>query len=337
MLENSAAKKIRIIFYSLPTIAVFLVAAVIHRTPYTKLIGVAIPLHSALEATGASVALILSVLLLSSQNEYPRDYFKVIVSSALIGMGVLDLFHSFVEPGQTFVWLHSTATFWGGVIFSLVWLPKRFFKKPLIIPIVFFIFSCCFAFLSIIFPEKIPAMLLENHFTPTANFLNLIGGFGFFLGSVWFFKKYYYSADQNHILFANLCLLFGVSAVIFDLSELWDTEWWVWHTTRLLAYLVALFLIFKIYKNTEKQREKTLKELQDALQNIKVLKGFLPICASCKKIRDDNGYWNQIEAYIQEHSEAEFSHGICPECTKRLYPELSDEFHNKAKRRHKRS
>lgn len=54
----------------------------------------------------------------------------------------------------------------------------------------------------------------------------------------------------------------------------------------------------------------------------KVLKGFLPICAPCKKIRDDQGYWNQIESYIKEHSEAEFSHGICPDCAKKLYPEI---------------
>jgi transcriptional regulator with GAF, ATPase, and Fis domain len=62
------------------------------------------------------------------------------------------------------------------------------------------------------------------------------------------------------------------------------------------------------------------KELQKALKQVKQLSGLLPICASCKKIRDDKGYWNQIESYIRDHSEAEFSHGICPECMKKLYP-----------------
>ena len=66
-----------------------------------------------------------------------------------------------------------------------------------------------------------------------------------------------------------------------------------------------------------------IKELQDANSKVKILAGLLPICASCKKIRDDKGYWNQLESYIGEHSEAEFSHGICPECAKKLYPELS--------------
>ena len=68
----------------------------------------------------------------------------------------------------------------------------------------------------------------------------------------------------------------------------------------------------------KKEHDKLLK----ALKEIKTLSGFLPICASCKKIRDDKGYWNQIEAYIQQHSNAEFSHGICPDCAKKMYPYL---------------
>jgi two-component system, response regulator PdtaR len=65
------------------------------------------------------------------------------------------------------------------------------------------------------------------------------------------------------------------------------------------------------------------KELQDALAEIKTLKGILPICATCKKIRDDEGYWHQVEVYIHDHSDAEFSHGICPDCLKKYYPEYA--------------
>ncbi len=60
-------------------------------------------------------------------------------------------------------------------------------------------------------------------------------------------------------------------------------------------------------------------ELQKALDEIKTLKGIIPICSGCKKIRDDSGYWNRIESYIQKHSEAEFSHGMCPECLDEHY------------------
>ena len=65
--------------------------------------------------------------------------------------------------------------------------------------------------------------------------------------------------------------------------------------------------------------------LREKESEIKQLRGMLPICASCKKIRDDKGYWSQIETYIKKHSEAEFTHGICPECMRKLYPEYSDD------------
>ncbi|MGH9788745.1 MAG: PAS domain S-box protein [Candidatus Acidiferrales bacterium] len=74
-------------------------------------------------------------------------------------------------------------------------------------------------------------------------------------------------------------------------------------------------------RRAEEERENLLRELQEALANIKTLSGLLPICASCKKVRDDGGYWSQIESYISAHSDAQFSHGICPECAKQLYPE----------------
>jgi DNA-binding NtrC family response regulator len=77
-------------------------------------------------------------------------------------------------------------------------------------------------------------------------------------------------------------------------------------------------------KRIETERDRLIVELKESLIQVKQLSGLLPICASCKKIRDDKGYWNQIETYISEHSEALFSHAICPECGKKLYPEYYD-------------
>jgi hypothetical protein len=71
-----------------------------------------------------------------------------------------------------------------------------------------------------------------------------------------------------------------------------------------------------------KDQQKLILDLQDAAASIKTLKGMLPICASCKKVRDDKGYWNQIEAYVSDHSDAEFTHALCPECAGKLYPEF---------------
>ena len=75
---------------------------------------------------------------------------------------------------------------------------------------------------------------------------------------------------------------------------------------------------------THIQLSRTMKDLKEALSKVKQLSGLLPICSHCKKVRDDRGYWKQIEVYIDQHSEASFSHSLCPECTRKLYPELQD-------------
>lgn len=73
------------------------------------------------------------------------------------------------------------------------------------------------------------------------------------------------------------------------------------------------------------QLETEHNKLRLALDEVKTLSGLLPICSTCKKIRDDQGYWSQIEAYIGAHSDAEFTHGICPECAHKLYPDIFPE------------
>ncbi len=75
-------------------------------------------------------------------------------------------------------------------------------------------------------------------------------------------------------------------------------------------------------KRAQTEKDNLIAELMDALSKVKTLSGLLPICSHCKKIRDDKGYWNQIESYIHEHSEAEFSHSICRECAEKYYPEM---------------
>jgi len=73
-------------------------------------------------------------------------------------------------------------------------------------------------------------------------------------------------------------------------------------------------------KKRETELSRSNEELQHALREVKVLRGLIPICASCKNIRNDGGFWQQLEEYIGEHSEAEFSHGLCQPCLKKLYP-----------------
>lgn len=89
-----------------------------------------------------------------------------------------------------------------------------------------------------------------------------------------------------------------------------------------LLLSVAVLLLALRMRRAQKEGEGLVRELQEALANVKALRGLLPICAHCKNIRDDKGYWNQIEIYIRERSYAQFTHGICPQCAQKLYPQL---------------
>ena len=100
-----------------------------------------------------------------------------------------------------------------------------------------------------------------------------------------------------------------------------------WHSYIIFSLVICILLILIVVfslrmDKAAKERENIILELQDALAEVITLRGIIPICASCKKVRDDKGYWSQIESYIRDHSEADFSHGICPECAKKLYPDL---------------
>jgi len=90
---------------------------------------------------------------------------------------------------------------------------------------------------------------------------------------------------------------------------------------ELLARVQAMIRIIR----AERERDRLIEELRTAMASIKALHGLLPICANCKRVRDDKGYWEKVESYISRHSDVQFSHSICPECMKKLYPEYCDD------------
>ena len=114
-------------------------------------------------------------------------------------------------------------------------------------------------------------------------------------------------------------------------------DWELDEIITVSIFWVLAFLYFSFQRWAEAKRlniklvERNI-DLEKALTEVAELKGIIPICASCKKIRDDKGYWHQVESYISSHSKADFSHGICPDCMKRLYPEFKkDPFDAEAK------
>lgn len=106
----------------------------------------------------------------------------------------------------------------------------------------------------------------------------------------------------------------------FIFSPMGGEMWKVIFNRALALFAIWTTTILTLQRKAiEEERFKAVQEKNEMLEETKILRGLLPICASCKKIRDDQGYWKQIELYIEEHSDAHFSHGICHECQEKLY------------------
>ncbi|MEE9910156.1 MAG: hypothetical protein K4571_00390 [Deltaproteobacteria bacterium] len=123
------------------------------------------------------------------------------------------------------------------------------------------------------------------------------------------------------VAMAVVCSVLTIGVFFYqpDVPEMWKV---IFNRGLALFAIWMTALLGLTRKISEENREKAVEDREKALEETRVLRGFLPICASCKKIRDVDGYWTQMEEYIRDHSEADFSHGICPECAKKLYPQL---------------
>jgi len=230
-----------------------------------------IPLHSAIEVSGGVVAIVISMIFyVKYSNKIVLTHFNY-ATTALLAMGIIDIFHASVMPGKMFVWLHSTAVFFGGIFFMSVWLKEINVTKKVYtsIPIIFIAFSVVFSSFSIYFSDLIPEMLDQDKtFTTTANLLNIIGGFGFFIASIKFVRNYLRTQSIDEILLAGHTMLFGVAGVLFVSSIVWDLQWWLWHILRLLAYLIAFYFLYTEYRDEIKKVERVNEKLEIANKKI---------------------------------------------------------------------
>lgn len=148
---------------------------------------------------------------------------------------------------------------------------------------------------------------------------------------------YYQFLNSNFRLTVLACVLFGLSAIalcalLLDFKPVEIVGGFLFLVPLNYLGVVTLrsinrtrrkeYVAFRISKQHNLEKERLIKELQGALAEVKTLQGFLPICARCKNIRNDKGYWERIEKYIQDRTDAKFSHSLCPNCTQELYRDL---------------
>ncbi len=319
------------------------------------------PLHSALEAFGGTAAITMAVLLFHLQRDGQREkgeYFCL--SMGFFTMGILDVFHAVSTFGYGFILLRTLAGLLGGCCFAGVWLPVGRSLENRSIPWLVVIGSLITGTLILRYRELFPLMMKDGRLTQTAVLLNLLSGMLTLSAALYFFREFWRTSKTESYLFTLLLLFLSLSALEFPMSFTWSPDWWFWHVQRCLAYSVIFYYVLKIFLKARndlksanellelriaertaeltwevaerqrygRERDQVIAELQKAMAEIKVLTGLLPTCAACKKIRTAEGSWVQMESYIQQHSEARFSHGICPTCAKRLYPDFYDENFN---------
>lgn len=228
------------------------------------------PAHAAMEAVGATIALIVALWLNTLDKYGQGTSFNNWISGALVAMGLLDGFHAISHAGNTFVWLHSTAMFVGGIMFVLVWLPNSVHQKlPFSWPLMVAAVVIPFGMWSIYAPAQTPVMIGPDDFTSGAMILNVVGGSLMFIASIRFFTTWRKTGKTDDLLFFLHCSLFGAAAIMFEQSQLWDLPWWGWHALRLLAYGVAFWFVFQSQERLLEDLEQSRSELRKLNQNLK--------------------------------------------------------------------
>lgn len=226
-----------------------------------------LPLHAAVEMSGAIIALIIAYVLLRLESIAEGSSFNYALAAALIGMGILDGTHSMMPSGELFVWFHCAATALGGLLFALVWLSnwvplpvqKHYHHCALLIGLLM-------VAASLAYPNHLPAMTMNADFSTAAQLMNIGGGCLMLAAAIKLFLSYRSSRKLEDLLFCMQCVLFGGAAVLFEESSLWDLSWWGWHLMRLIGYCAALLLVSMAAKRIEQRMlvlNTTLKQMYE--------------------------------------------------------------------------
>ena len=287
-MDNKAIKHISLIF-TFALLLPILGAEALNSFMPEKFFDLA--MHSLLESIGGFIALSMSAFLYYRSlhdRELYRQYVWIIL--ALSSMGIFDLFHAVLQPGNNFVWFHSIAVFVGGLFFSMIWLSQiRSLHIPRFIIAFLILMTLTIAAYSLSFSQSIPLMLNEDGgFTSIANTLNLGGGLLFIIATIFFIKEYKKENSEQELLFVGHTLLFGIAGLLFNSSVLFDTGWWFWHVLRLTAYMFAQSFIVLLFLNEVKAHIKIRNELKKSNLNLQDKIASALIKQQAKQIIDAN-------------------------------------------------
>ncbi|MDX1359142.1 MAG: histidine kinase dimerization/phospho-acceptor domain-containing protein, partial [Clostridia bacterium] len=222
------------------------------------------PVHSAIEIAGAVTAIYVSIVL---RNSKIWTFDTKGLEIGFLMMGILDIFHSILPPGQGFVYLHSIARLMGGIgfvhftVFNMIKGRYRLKHKTVLFGIL--AISIAIGVSAVVFPSFIPTMVKDGQFTSFALILNILGGILFMTGALYFIVQYNKNKNIFSLLFFSVAFLFGVSNLTFSFSSLWSHSWWAWHFLSFFAYLIVMGFIFYWADQSKLLLEKRNREFNE--------------------------------------------------------------------------
>ena len=212
-----------------------------------------VQLHSTIETLGGVTACLISILLFSECGK-KKEAHLVMLATGFASMGVLDTAHAISKTGDAFIFLHSVAVLSGGIFFASVWFShgrriKGLFEQHFIF-FTFIALSFSIGLRALLFPDDVPKImpLFDGKFTMAAVLINLTASILFLVSVFKFYEIYRHEGSMRDLLFACLAFMFGIAAMLFPFSSLWDGLWWIWHLVRLAAFLTTLVFIVKQYR-----------------------------------------------------------------------------------------
>lgn len=228
------------------------------------------PVHSTMEALGGLASIATAVVLLHRQHTFTVLKWRA-VAVGLLGMGLVQIFHAMVEPGQAFVFLRNVATLTGSIGFVLTWLQDQPDHESRTARWLWMIPAGAFSLgaWGLLFPELLPEMIRNGELTATAVAPQSLACLCFFAGTVRFFLDYRRIVQVEDLLFMFLSLLFGLAEFVFLYSVPWGAGWWFWHGLGLIACSLLLIYLSRGYLRMVDELAVSLSQATGAEQTLR--------------------------------------------------------------------
>lgn len=230
-----------------------------------------VPLHSAIEAIGAIMFIIIAILtfIRFQKNKSEADYPFIVMG--FLGMGIFDLYHSLLHPGNTFVLSHIVSLLNGGFWLAMLFLPQKIKFKirkkqfPYYSTGLWFILLFLLSFKS----NLLPMLNEDGTFTSSSFILNSIAGAGFFAAAIYFIVRNRKHYENELFLLAVIAIIQGLSCFTFFQSEIWDIQWWLWHFYRFVASIILFYSVFQVFR-------KMMEDLENVNNNQSAILNAMP-------------------------------------------------------------